>query len=108
MKKVWIVLFVSAMFCSCAAATPSATGTAAETTTAPVAGPAGTTAAPASGGTDCYNIGYRWGACAARNTADGSCDPEKEAIPQECVSQPITQQGIKDGLRDVQSGKVRQ
>lgn len=58
---------------------------------------------PATGKGPCYQIGYQWGVCTAKNTADGSCDPQKDVqIPKKCNSRPETQQGIKDGLRDTQ------
>jgi len=61
-------------------------------------------AEPAAGSrTNCYTYGYQWGICTARNTAGQACDPKKDAIiPDQCLNQPDTQQGIKDGLRKAQ------
>lgn len=57
---------------------------------------------------DCYDMGYKWGVCAAKNTNDRSCTPGKDAVISEnCMDEQITQQGIKDGIRSIQK-KVMQ
>jgi hypothetical protein len=84
------------MACSGPAPPPAETGG-----TPPAASDSRTT--PAAGNIDCYQIGYRYGVCAAKNTHDGSCDPARQApIPPECRPRSETQQGIKDGLRSIQ------
>ncbi|QTA80620.1 Uncharacterized protein dnl_29300 [Desulfonema limicola] len=54
---------------------------------------------------NCYESGFQWGVCAAKNTEDRSCKPGEDAIiPENCMDDPQTQQGIKDGIRSIQKG----
>jgi len=57
---------------------------------------------------NCYDFGFSWGVCAAKNTEDRSCIPGKDAaIPENCIDDPKTQDGIKAGIKSIQKG-VRQ
>jgi len=54
---------------------------------------------------DCYDRGFQWGVCAAKNTEDRSCSPGKNAaIPENCIDDPMTHQGIKEGIWSIQKG----
>ncbi|MDM8535757.1 hypothetical protein QUF70_03295 [Desulfobacterales bacterium HSG17] len=54
---------------------------------------------------NCYDIGFQWGVCAAKNTEDRSCIPGKDAaITENCLDAPMTQEGIKQGIRSIQRG----
>lgn len=107
MKKLVMICFLLVPLFACSSADPPAprkssnpmspsTGTPARRMNQPQAIPQGQ-------GTPCYAVGFKWGVCTIKSTADGSCDPERDVvIPDECIDRPETQQGIKDGLRQTQ------
>jgi hypothetical protein len=101
----WLALVFALLLGGCAGDPPAEPMTQRATPGAApaVRGAPGTQPQPATGTGPCYEAGFRYGVCAAKNTADGSCDPASQApIPPECQPRPETQQGIKDGLRSIQ------
>ena len=97
MKKLFIAVLLSVSLFACAG---TDTGKSRQDLN-PAAGKSVTK--PSAAEISCYDIGYRWGVCAAKNTEDRSCKPGADAvITENCKDDPMTQQGIKDGVRSIQ------
>ena len=54
------------------------------------------------GGESCYELGYRWGMCAAKSLHGIPCKPENDiVIPARCRGKAETERGIKAGVKKV-------
>lgn len=55
-----------------------------------------------SSSSDCYDLGFRYGRCAALAMKGRPCDPADDiVIPEECRGKEETLRGIKDGTKSV-------
>jgi hypothetical protein len=92
--KLWVVLLP--LVCACSTEEP-------KTPPQAISSPA-TQSQPTNRKGECYDVGYQWGVCSARNTIDGSCNPETDVmIPEKCRNRNETQLGFRQGLYDVQT-----
>jgi hypothetical protein len=59
-------------------------------------------------GLSCFEIGYRYGKCAALALAGKSCNPKDDVIiPERCRSNEETKRGIEEGVKSVYGGNSK-